>query len=464
MSGQPPNLSATLTTATGTPLPGQTVTFTVGTGRGAQSCSATTNAAGKASCSICNYNQSASPLPVTVTYGGNTYYSSSSTSQSVTVITPTTLSVSATTATYGQPVTLTGTLTNSVTGQGISGQTITLTLNGTQSCTATTGSNGKGSCSVTPTEPSGTYPVTGSFAGNTGISPQLAGSTGSNKVVVNGAPTTIVYTGATSVTNGQSLTLSATLTSNGTPLSSQPVTLTLGTGKSAQSCTRDDQLVGRGLVHHRVGEPGRWHGDGDRLLRRQQLLRLLEQLLGHQGLQLRRWRQWRWRQWRWQWRLRWWRMRRRLLRATPDRRRPGLRLIQSSGRSDTGMTLTHRAGPHGPALLRDSGLGDHEDDPRHQEDERDLGGAGHGRGVAPDIAPRVAGPTRRGGHRGLQAPLGRPQHPFAHEGHGGEEGEAAQDPPVAQGIGTLAHGEEGEAEDGYAVDRCGPAQLTPGWK
>jgi hypothetical protein len=235
-TGQPPNLSATLTTATGTPLPGQTVTFTVGTGYGAQHCSATTNAAGRASCNICSYNQSTSPLPVTVTYGGNTYYSSSSTTQSVTVITPTTLSVSATTATYGQPVTLTGTLTNSVTGQGITGQTITLTLNGTQTCTATTGSYGKGSCTVTPTEASGTYPVTGSFAGNTTTSPQLAASSGSNKVVVNGAPTTIVYTGATSVTNGQSLTLSATLTSNGTPLGNQPVTLTLGTGRSTQSC------------------------------------------------------------------------------------------------------------------------------------------------------------------------------------------------------------------------------------
>ncbi len=123
-----------------------------------------------------------------------------------------------------------------MTGQGITGQTITLTLNGTQTCTATTGSYGKGSCTVTPTEPSGTYPVTGSFAGNTTTSPQLGGSNGSNKVVVNWAPTTIVYTGATSVTNGQSLTLSSTLTSNGTPLSNQPVTLTLGTGRSAQSC------------------------------------------------------------------------------------------------------------------------------------------------------------------------------------------------------------------------------------
>ncbi len=236
-SGQPPNLSATLTTPSGTPLPGQTVTFTVGTGSGAQHCSATTNSAGTASCNICMYNQSTSPLPVTVTYGGNTYYSSSTTSQSVTVLTPTTLSVSATTATYGQPVSLTGTLTNSVTGQGINGQTITLTLNGTQTCTAVTGSTGKGSCTITPTESSGTYPVTGSFAGNTTTSPQLTGSTGSNKVVVTGAPTTIVYTGATSVTNGQSLTLSATLTSNGAPLGNQPVTLTLGTGQSSQHCT-----------------------------------------------------------------------------------------------------------------------------------------------------------------------------------------------------------------------------------
>jgi hypothetical protein len=213
------------------------VTFTVGTGYSAQHCSATTNSAGKASCSICSYNQSASPLPVTVTYGGNTYYSSSSTSKTITVVTPTSLSVSATTATYGQPVTLTGTLTNSVTGQGMSGQTITLTLNGTQSCTATTAGYGRGSCTVTPNEPSGTYPVTGTFGGNTSTSPQLVSSTGSNKVVVTGAPTSIVYTGGTSVTNGQSLTLSATLTNSGTPLSGQPVTLTLGTGRSAQSCT-----------------------------------------------------------------------------------------------------------------------------------------------------------------------------------------------------------------------------------
>ena len=165
-SGNSPVLSATLT-SNGAPVAGQTVSFTVGTGSSAQKCSGTTNSAGNVSCSICMFNQSASPLPVTVSYGGNGYYSTAGTSVSVTVNTPTSLAVTAVTGTTGQPTTVTGTLTNEVTGQGISGQTVTLTLNGAQSCTATTGSNGKASCSVTPNESSGTYPVTGSFAGNT---------------------------------------------------------------------------------------------------------------------------------------------------------------------------------------------------------------------------------------------------------------------------------------------------------
>ena len=235
-SGNTPTLSATLT-SNGTPLSGQTVTFTVGSGSSAQHCSGTTNSSGKVSCSICMFNQSASPLPVTVTYGGNTYYAGSTTSQNITVTTPTSLSVSAVTGATGSPATLSGTLTNGVTGQGIGGQTITLTLNGIQSCTATTNSSGKASCSVTPTESAGTYTVTGTFAGNTTTSPQLLSSNGHNNFVVTAAPTTVTYTGATTATNGSSVTLSSTLTSNGTPLSGQTLTLTLGTGRTAQSCT-----------------------------------------------------------------------------------------------------------------------------------------------------------------------------------------------------------------------------------
>ncbi len=235
-SGQSPTLSAKLT-SNGTPLAGQTVTFTVGTGTSAQHCSGTTSSTGSVSCSICMFNQNASPLPVTVTYGGSSYDASTSTSVSVTVDTPTSLSVSAATGTYGQSTTVTGTLTNSVTGNPISGQTITLTLNGTQSCTATTASTGKASCSVTPTETAGTYTLSGSFAGNTGTSPILIASSGSNKFVVNGAPTYVSYTGPTSATPGQSITLSSELTNNGNAVGGQTVTMTLGTGRSAQSCT-----------------------------------------------------------------------------------------------------------------------------------------------------------------------------------------------------------------------------------
>jgi hypothetical protein len=235
-SGNSPVLSATLT-SNGAPVAGQTVTFTVGSGNSAQKCSGTTNSTGKVSCNICMFNQSASPLPITVSYGGNSYYSTSSTSASVTVNTPTSLSVSAVTGTTGQPTTVTGTLTNQVTGQGISGQSVTLTLNGSQSCTATTGTTGKASCSVTPNESSGTYPVTGSFSGNTTTPTQLLPSTGHNNFVVTAAATNVTYTGATTATNGSSVTLSSTLTSNGTPLSGQSVVMTIGTGKTAQSCT-----------------------------------------------------------------------------------------------------------------------------------------------------------------------------------------------------------------------------------
>ena len=181
------------------------------------------------------FNQSASPLPIAVSYGGNARRGLEHVGvghgehADVTV-------VRAVTGTTGQPTTVTGTLTNQVTGQGISGQTVTLTLNATQSCTTTTGSNGKASCSVTPNESAGTYPVTGSFAGNT-TSTQLLPSTGHNDFVVTAAATSVTYTGATTATNGSSVTLSSTLTTSGTPLSGQSVVLSLGTGKTVQSCT-----------------------------------------------------------------------------------------------------------------------------------------------------------------------------------------------------------------------------------
>jgi hypothetical protein len=244
-NGQPVTLSGTLTTsepAPGTDVAGETVTFTIGSGSTAQSCSGTTNASGVASCTVADVNQSSGTVPVSTTFAGdNTYYQGSSANPtSATVQSPTTLTVSAVTGQYGGPTTVTGTLTNTVTGQPIAGQTVTLTLNGTQSCTAVTGANGQASCSITPNEPAGNYTISGSYGGNTSTAsgPALLPSNGSNTFVVTPAPTTIVNTSPTIAVSGMPITLSATVsTTGGSGPGGLPVTLTLGSGSTAQSCT-----------------------------------------------------------------------------------------------------------------------------------------------------------------------------------------------------------------------------------
>ncbi len=142
---------------------------------------------------------------------------------------------------------MTGTLTNTVTGQPIAGQTVTLTLNGSQTCTAVTGANGQASCSITPNEPAGSYPLSGSYGGNpsTATGPALLPSNGSSTFVVTTAPTTITNTSPTIAVNGMPITLSAKVTTTGgSGPSGLPVTLTLGSGSTAQSCTGTASATG----------------------------------------------------------------------------------------------------------------------------------------------------------------------------------------------------------------------------
>jgi hypothetical protein len=250
INGQPVTLSGVLTTGSAsspTPVPGQGVVLTLGSGSTAQSCAATTNSTGAASCSVAPVAQTVGPVPVTISFAGTTFYAPSSASATVNVgappptILPTTLTVNPATGTYDSPITVSGVLTTSGNSAGAAGQPVVFTFNGAQTCTGTTSATGAVSCSITPTEPAGTYTITAAYTGVTTTNPELLASNGSNRVVVALAPTTLVYTGATAVVSGQSVTLSAVLTSGvpsaGTPLSGKTVLLTLGTGTAAQSCS-----------------------------------------------------------------------------------------------------------------------------------------------------------------------------------------------------------------------------------
>ena len=239
-NGQPVTLSGVLTTnepSPGTDVAGSTVTFTLGSGSSLQSCTATTNASGVASCTIPSVNQSSGSVPISTSFGGNSYYQSSSATSTATVHTPTTLTVNAGTSDFADAGTVSAVLTNTLTGVGIAGEPVTLTLNSTQSCTGITNSSGVASCSITPNEPAATYSLTASFGGDTSKAPQLLSSSGSNKYIVTLEETAITYTGPSIAVSGMSFTMSANLTTDGSPLGGRAVLMTLGSGSTAQSCT-----------------------------------------------------------------------------------------------------------------------------------------------------------------------------------------------------------------------------------
>ena len=245
-NGQPLTLSGVLTTdGGGVGVAGRTVTFTLGSGSAAQTCSGVTGPSGAASCVVTVTNQPQGPIPVADAFTSDGYYESASAASTVNLPEGTTLTVTPGTGTYNGSTTVSATLVNSYTNQPVSGQTVTLTVNGTQTCTGTTNASGVATCPITPNEPSGTYSLTASFGGNTTITPVLLSSSGSSTFTESKAPTTLTYTGSTSTTSGQAPNLSATLTTaGGTPLSGQTVTFTVGSGTSAQRCSATTNSAG----------------------------------------------------------------------------------------------------------------------------------------------------------------------------------------------------------------------------
>ena len=120
-------------------------------------------------------------------------------------------------------------------------ETVTLTLNGTQTCTATTNASGVATCSITPNEPAGTYSLTASFAGDNTSMPQLTSSSSLEHVHRDTGADHLHVHRHTSVTNGSSATLSGVLTTSqptpGTDVVGPDRDLHPGFGGAAQSCT-----------------------------------------------------------------------------------------------------------------------------------------------------------------------------------------------------------------------------------
>jgi len=229
--GADATLSATLKDPNGNPVAGESVHLTMGS----QSCDGVTDSNGEAACTI-TVSQAPGPYPIAATFGGDGNYSGSSASGTftVTAVPTSTTYTGDTQGAPNAPATLSATLTDSH-GSPIAGETVTLTL-GSQHCTATTDANGKASCTITISQPAGTYAITASFAGDGGY---LASQATGTFTVVSSA--TVVHVASVPpVLVGSTVSLGGTLLAGGSPLPGKTLTLSLG----SQSCTGTTSVTG----------------------------------------------------------------------------------------------------------------------------------------------------------------------------------------------------------------------------
>jgi hypothetical protein len=140
---------------------------------------------------------------------------------------------------YNDPATVGAVLTDNL--GPVSGKTVTFVLNGAETCSAATNASGAASCTLTPHEAAGPYPLTATFAGDA----VDLGSSATATFTVTHEETTLTYTGPGKAANGQPLPLSGVLREDGTaPISGRTVTFTVGSGGSAQSCSGTTDATG----------------------------------------------------------------------------------------------------------------------------------------------------------------------------------------------------------------------------
>jgi uncharacterized repeat protein (TIGR01451 family) len=126
----------------------------------------------------------------------------------------------------------------------IASASLMFTLNGSETCSASTDGSGNASCPITPQEAAGTYSLVTSYAGSTVYAP----SSKSTSFVVTREETTTTYAGPTIIANGMPVTLSGVLLEDGaTPITGRMLTLSIGSGLTQQSCTGTTDATGTAM-------------------------------------------------------------------------------------------------------------------------------------------------------------------------------------------------------------------------
>jgi len=238
--GSSATVTATLANSCGDPLQGAQIDFAVASGPDAGvSGSAVSDASGNAVFSYTGAAVGTDVLGASTTNPAGTISSNTVDVVWIKRVASLAISPSTTTGDFDDPVTVSGTLTDSA--GPIAGVPVTFTLNTAETCTGTTAADGSVSCSITPGEAAGSYTLNASFAGSASDQPASAAA----PFTVTREETTLVYTGSAHAANGRPYTLSGTLKEDGaTPIAGRTVTFTLGSGASAQSCTGTTDAAG----------------------------------------------------------------------------------------------------------------------------------------------------------------------------------------------------------------------------
>jgi Bacterial Ig-like domain (group 3) len=242
-------------TASVVPVPdGGTVQFKVD-GSNLGSAVAVNTTTGQAT-SISTSTLSVGSHSVEAIYSGNSNFAGSTgtLSQVVTGSPTTTTYTGPTTSDFNDAFTASATLTG-FGGAPVAGKTITFVLGagtGTETCSGTTNGSGIAQCSLTPNEAAGPYTLTTSFAGDT----DFLASSDADPFTITLEETALHYTGPTLIANGMSVSFTALLKEDDvTPIAGRTVSITIGSGGSAQTCSAATDASGVATCSILVSQP-----------------------------------------------------------------------------------------------------------------------------------------------------------------------------------------------------------------